>query len=88
MLNLFRVAKRLRQIGLMGLGRHYQILTTTHGVAQRDPDGWLATAPQHDGSWWPAWVDWLWNRSGVSTAAPQISDDASADAPGTYALQR
>lgn len=68
--------------------RHYQILTTTHGVAQRDPDGWLATAPQHDGSWWPAWVDWLWNRSGVSTAAPQISDDASADAPGTYALQR
>jgi len=29
------------------------------GSAAADPDGWLAQATEHRGSWWPCWSKWL-----------------------------
>jgi polyhydroxyalkanoate synthase len=57
-----------------------------------DPDGWLAGAPKHEGSWWPDWIEWLAQRS--SQRKPASSKTGSqryaplADAPGTYVLER
>ncbi len=41
-----------------------------------DPDGWLESAQEHDGSWWPHWTDWLVARSG-----------GRIDAPATWAVR-
>ena len=54
---------------------------------------WQDGAARVDGSWWPAWTDWLPARSGPSvalsgdlalglSAPPQLLDDA----PGRYML--
>ncbi len=57
-----------------------------------DPDGWLATAPKHDGSWWPDWTAWLAERSPERMDAPAATGSELyaplADAPGTYVLER
>src|SRR5262249_35471287 len=29
-----------------------------------DPDEWLAGATQHEGSWWPDWLEWIKPQSG------------------------
>ncbi len=56
------------------------------------PDEWLAAAEPRDGSWWPAWPDWLAAQSSAQTVAPpQIGKatqelKALPDAPGTYVL--
>ena len=39
--------------------RSYQVLTRAHDSNYLDPDTWLKTAPQHEGSWWPDWAAWL-----------------------------
>jgi polyhydroxyalkanoate synthase len=40
-------------------GHGYQLMTRRHGERYMDPDSWAALAPRHEGSWWPAWRDWL-----------------------------
>jgi polyhydroxyalkanoate synthase len=58
------------------------------------PDEWLAAAAQRDGSWWPAWNEWLTaHSSGGRVAPPRIGlPDAAqpvlAAAPGTYVFQQ
>jgi polyhydroxyalkanoate synthase subunit PhaC len=54
-----------------------------------DPDTWLATAPSHDGSWWPARQAWLAKHSGKRVAPPTMGNEATGypaldDAPGRY----
>ena len=61
----------------------YRLATHTHDANYLDPDAWLATAPQHDGSWWPAWVEWLATRSGAPVSPPPAATTLDA-APGTY----
>ena len=73
--------------------RSYQMETKTASEQHLDPDTWQARAPRHDGSWWPAWADWLKARSGQMTAPPEFGHKASGfdvlcDAPGTYVNQR
>jgi polyhydroxyalkanoate synthase len=46
-------------------------------------DGWMQTAREHAGSWWPLWVDWLDARSGPSVPPPRPVKGA-APAPGDY----
>ena len=34
-------------------------MTRKEGERYMDPDTWIAAAPGHDGSWWPAWEEWV-----------------------------
>jgi polyhydroxyalkanoate synthase len=75
--------------------RHYQLLTTAaftgQADARNDPDRWLAEAPRAEGSWWPAWHEWLRERSGAPVGPPRIGlpgADRLDDAPGRYVLEK
>ncbi len=72
--------------------RSYQVLTPAHDSNHVDPDTWLKTAPQHEGSCWPDWAAWLQARSGQPVAAPAMGAAAGlkpiSPAPGTYVMQK
>jgi polyhydroxyalkanoate synthase len=59
-----------------------------HG-AWIEPDQWLVDAAQHEGSWWPAWHEWLAARSSRPQRPPSLPAAAVLDdAPGRYVRQR
>jgi polyhydroxyalkanoate synthase subunit PhaC len=69
--------------------RHYRIACRSEHSAWVAHDVWHQQAPQHEGSWWPAWHQWLGAYSGKPVAAKGIPQKASLGAaPGTYVLQR
>jgi polyhydroxyalkanoate synthase len=73
--------------------RAYQILTRNSSDRYLDPETWLRTAPQYEGSWWPAWVSWLGQRSGKPVAAPAAPGkrgpvSAVCNAPGIYVVEK
>jgi polyhydroxyalkanoate synthase subunit PhaC len=53
-----------------------------------DPEGWLASATTHQGTWWDDWAAWLGQRSGRRRAAPTEAGGPGFEplgaAPGTY----
>ncbi len=51
-------------------GRRYQIATRYPDDRYVDADAWRARAKLVDGSWWPAWADWLAARSSAERVAP------------------
>ncbi len=70
--------------------RHYRLATKGGRDPYVEPELWATEADVHEGSWWPAWHDWLLRHgSGRKVAARRI-DPASAlcDAPGSYVLVR
>jgi polyhydroxyalkanoate synthase subunit PhaC len=72
--------------------RKYQVKTKSSIDTYLDPDTWIATTPEKDGSWWPQWVLWLKERSTESVRPPRIGAPESGyselgEAPGTYVLQ-
>jgi polyhydroxyalkanoate synthase len=71
--------------------RHYRLATRQQHESHVDPDRWYATHDPIAGSWWPAWVEWLEQRSGALTAPPPLgvaAFPAQDDAPGRYVLMR
>jgi polyhydroxyalkanoate synthase len=57
-----------------------------------DPETWQQTTPKQAGSWWPAWVGWLGERSAAPGAPPPMGDAAHGlaplyDAPGQYVME-
>lgn len=69
--------------------RRYRM--TFHDVRHRylHPERWYATAPCTEGSWWPAWLEWLAERSSgkidpPAIGAPEKGVVALEDAPGAY----
>jgi polyhydroxyalkanoate synthase subunit PhaC len=71
--------------------RFHQAMTKKAEDRYVDPDTWLATAPRHDGSWWPTLASWLGTNSGAPAKPPPMGDPSSGhaqlcDAPGTYVL--
>ena len=73
--------------------RVYQIHTRKPEDRYTDPETWLRTAQQHDGSWWPAWVQWLDERSGSPVKPPRNTRSSSrasnfGKAPGTYVSEK
>jgi polyhydroxyalkanoate synthase subunit PhaC len=67
--------------------RHFRIATTAANDPHMSADQWLRKAELHNGSWWPAWFEWLGAHSGrfvdpplkAATNAPGLGA-----APGTY----
>ncbi len=51
-------------------------------------DGWIASAQEHPGSWWPDWSAWIKSHSGKQVAAPKGFGHgkykAIEPAPGRY----
>ncbi len=71
--------------------RHYRILRRDAGGHYLGPDEWFAVAQPHDGSWWPAWADWLDAHSAGRVPPPATGSDrhpAIEPAPGKYVLQK
>ncbi len=69
--------------------RKFQIKTHSASEHYVDPDSWMATVPERDGSWWPAWADWLAARSSPPGKPPQMGAQNAGypivgEAPGTY----
>ncbi|MFZ2854571.1 MAG: alpha/beta fold hydrolase [Rhodocyclaceae bacterium] len=69
--------------------RNYRM--TFHDARHRylHPERWFDTAPCTEGSWWPAWMEWLAARSSgqidpPAIGAPERGIFALEDAPGTY----
>jgi polyhydroxyalkanoate synthase len=73
-------------------GRSYRIATREDTETYVDPDMWQTAAPLHDGSRWPAWLEWLTSRSSGPVQLPSIGTCERGyallgDAPGSYVLQ-
>ena len=69
--------------------RRHRILSWKNATATLTPDEWLKGAPLHEGSWWPAWEQWLAKHSGAQEparvpAARASNGGALEDAPGSY----
>ncbi|MBX2835191.1 MAG: class I poly(R)-hydroxyalkanoic acid synthase [Micavibrio sp.] len=57
----------------------------TTAETPQEPDAWLESAVEHDGSWWPHWNEWLSTKSGEKVSARKIKDrDRIEPAPGRY----
>ena len=70
--------------------RRYQIATRAKDDPYIDPDSWAARTPVTDGSWWPAWQEWLASRSSGDEAPPPFGAAAYPPlgaAPGTYVFE-
>jgi polyhydroxyalkanoate synthase len=71
--------------------RSYQMLTREADGPYVPPDEWLAAAPSHPGSWWPAWQQWLAAHSGAPVHPPRMGSRRHpplGPAPGTYVLEK
>lgn len=70
-------------------GRRYRLQERPADARYVSPDDWLASAPVTEGSWWPAWTEWLTGHATGSRPAPAMGSQRFAplcDAPGTYVL--
>ena len=58
------------------------------GARKPDAAAWFGAAQQVEGSWWPAWTDWLRGHAGPLVAAPRQAGNADFPvieaAPGRY----
>jgi polyhydroxyalkanoate synthase len=73
--------------------RHFRAATKPVHAHFLDPEQWMAANAPREGSWWPAWADWLATRSAAPAAAPPLGRadagyPALADAPGGYVLMK
>jgi poly[(R)-3-hydroxyalkanoate] polymerase subunit PhaC len=67
--------------------RSYRFLHIGPGADAPEPDEYLSKAEARDGSWWPAYADWLDSHSGAFGPPPPMGG-ALGDAPGTYVHER
>ena len=72
--------------------RSYQVAECRDGQRYVDPNTWAASTPSREGSWWPAWFEWLAARSGAPEPPPALGAGDKGypplgDAPGSYVLQ-
>ncbi len=73
--------------------RHFRIASRPENAAYRAPEDWLAKTTPEEGSWWPAFADWLSKHSSAPAALPPIGAtrgryEVICDAPGTYVMQK
>ena len=73
--------------------RHYRMKTRRLKDPYLAPEDWLEAATKHEGSWWPAWQQWLARHSGGQVKPPATGAASKGygvieDAPGRYVRQR
>jgi len=74
-------------------GRRFRLRVRPRGAPTLAAETWLSQAERKDGSWWPAWVDWLNAHSGAPVAPPAMGLPGSREselpmAPGQYVLEK
>jgi len=75
-------------------GRTFQAGRRAAGTRYLDADAWQQSTPVQDGSWWPAWDEWLKRQAQAAAGAPPPMGAADkgypllAPAPGRYVLER
>jgi polyhydroxyalkanoate synthase len=72
--------------------RGYQMATSKAGDRYIPPEMWTMFAPKYEGSWWPAWEQWLSKRSTKEVPAPPTGNPEKGlfpltTAPGTYVVK-
>ena len=69
--------------------RSYQMQIRPAHSAWIEPTQWAQQTPVQEGSWWPAWHQWLGVRSGRKVPVRSLPAEAAiCDAPGSYVMQR
>lgn len=73
--------------------RSFQMATRAAGERYVDPQQWRIETPLNEGSWWPAWQQWLARRSAERVAPPAMGGIRGThaplgDAPGTCVAMR
>lgn len=73
--------------------RRYRIGTSPQDGTLVSADDWFAAHEPVEGSWWPAWAEWLGERSGPEAAppdmgAPDKNYPVLGEAPGSYVFHR
>ena len=68
---------------------HFRLAKKAASDPRPDPETWAASASYHEGSWWPAWFEWLGARSGPKVPPPPLGAPEAglaplARAPGEY----
>ena len=55
-----------------------------------EPEEWMDSAKQHEGSWWNDWVEWIGKQSGkkVNAREPGKKLGVLEEAPGSYVKKR
>lgn len=69
-------------------GRRYFYARHARGSNYVDPVQWIDQAQEHDGSWWPAWANWLERVSKGAMVDAREPAHALDAAPGCYVLER
>jgi polyhydroxyalkanoate synthase len=59
----------------------------TNDACPADPEQWFKSAAQHEGSWWPEWIQWLAQYGGGEVDARAVAGGIE-DAPGSYVKVR
>ncbi len=77
--------------GESSISRRYRLATREANAPYIDPQTWNEQAEIFEGSWWPAWEEWLRKTSGglvdpPPMGNPSIPGAACDDAPGNYVL--
>jgi len=73
--------------------RHYRLRTCLRGDIGVDPNTWRDEVSVCEGSWWPAWQEWLCTHSTGQELPPSMGAaerglEPLCDAPGTYVHER
>jgi polyhydroxyalkanoate synthase subunit PhaC len=73
--------------------RHYRLRTRRLADPHLAPQDWMEAAPKSEGSWWPAWQQWLAAHSSAQVKPPAFGAPGKGyavlgDAPGDYVRQR
>jgi polyhydroxyalkanoate synthase len=71
--------------------RRYQMATRKVTEIHMSPEEWHQQTPYYDGSWWPAWAEWLASHSSGKTPCPLMGNPEAGyhplyKAPGKYVL--